>query len=224
MMIMVQVGVSSFAQNKVDMIDILDIRQDISILEDRISKLIKKNPDISHIQNLQQFHIFWLGYEGNTLKEDYLDHSFLYKLAYRYYHIFTGGIPLNFPFLYRINSALYYRLLSKPLFGKGKKYIKDRTLITDSIGNLIASGDAQFISAYSLYGKSDVELAKMFHEKKVDFVFYYIRNHVKYSLYSMISLSEYIAIKDDKIYVIKDTKDGLEIFSMEEFISCCYEE
>jgi len=141
-------GMYSYSQENINMIEILNIKKDIVSLEDRITDLIKKNPEIADIQGLKQFHLFWVGVEKDSLKkEDYLDYSFLYKL-----------IPPG-----------YYHFGSNSLL---KKYLRSETLITDSAGNLIARGDARLVHVAPVFDSNDIKLAKMFFNKEIDFAFY----------------------------------------------------
>jgi hypothetical protein len=175
---------------KIIMEDILNIRQDIITLENRITELIKNNPDLSHIKELQQFHIFCLSNDCDTVKDNYINHSFLYKLYPSYYYIKSGF------------------LLQK------KKYLTTiHTLICDSIGNLVAQGDARYISNSSL-SKENKELSKMYYEQKIDFVFYMGQ-----------FMTTYICIKNNDIYVLKllKTKEW-KLYPFNEFINSRWEE
>lgn len=64
-------GMSSYGQENINMVEILNIQQDIVSLEKRINQLIKKKPEIAHLQGLHQFHVFWLGSKDNDSKYDY---------------------------------------------------------------------------------------------------------------------------------------------------------
>lgn len=188
--IIINFGMCSYAQENINMIEVLHIKQDIVSLENRITDLIKKKPEIANIQGLRQFHIFWLSVEEDSLKkEDYLDHSFLYKLCYGYYH-----------------------LGSKSLFNKGKKYIRTTTLITNSVGNLVATGDARLVHISPAFFQSDVELAKMFFDNEIDFAFY-----------AGGTFSKYIGIKGNNLFALERTKEGLKIYTWEEFMECCFD-
>lgn len=183
-------GTCSYAQKNINIIEILNIEQDIVSLENRIKDLTKKNPAMANIQGLRQFHVFWLGID-DIKKKEYENRSFLYRLYHAYYDIGSN-------------------------FRKKKKYIRTTTLITDSVGNLVAIGDARLVHVAPVFGKNDIELAKMFFDKKIDFAFYM---GVTY-----ITFDTYCVIKDNKISIIKDTKECLEIYSWEEFIDCCFDE
>lgn len=206
-------GMCSYAQGNINMIEILNIEQDIVSLENRITSSIKiNNPDIANIQGLQQFHILWLGTRTNR-KEDFLNYSFLYQLDCGYYNLspkvkkIKSGKP---SLLYRISPDLYYYIGSK----KWKKYLKTSTLITDSVGNLVATGDARFVTSLhnDSFAQYDMKLAKMFFNKEIDFAFY---------LHSMRYM---VGVKGNHLYALKDTQEGLKIYSWEEFISCCFDE
>lgn len=184
--IIVYFGMCSYAQN-INMVKVLNIEQDIVSLENRITDLIKKKSEIANIQGLRQYHILWLGSYTNK-KEDYLDHSFLHQLGYD-----------------------YYRLSSNSLFRKEKKYIKATTLITDSVGSLVATGDARLVHISPAFFQSDVELAKMFFENEIDFAFY------------LHTMSYMVGIKGNNLYGLERTQEGLKIYSWEEFMECCFD-
>ena len=190
--IIIRFGMCSYAQENINMIEILNIRQDIVSLENRIMNLIKKKPEITNIKGLRQFHVFWVSLDNeNIKKEDYLNHSFLYKL-----------IPPG-----------YYHFGSNSLLKKEKKYLRSITSITDSIGNLVATGDARLVHVAPFFNQFDVKLAKMFFNKEIDFAFYMGGAY-----------PTFIAIKGNKLSVVKDTQEGLKIYSWEEFIDCCFED
>ena len=67
------------------MIDILNVRKELSVLNKKIIKIVKKDSYLSKRQGLQLFHVFWLEYQGEFRKEDFLNHSFLNKLDPCYY-------------------------------------------------------------------------------------------------------------------------------------------
>ena len=184
-------GIYSYAPENIDLIEILNIRQDVISLENRIANLIIKNSEIANIRGVRQFHIFWLGdVENNLKKEDYLDHSFLYKLGYGYYHLGTNS-----------------------LFKKEKKYIRTTTLITDAAGNLVAIGDARLVHISPVFDSNDVKLAKMFFDKEIDFVFRIGR-----------TFNRYVGIKGSTLCALEATKDGLQTYTWEEFMKCCFDE
>ena len=107
----------SYAQESINMIEILNIEQDIVALEKEITKLIKKNPDMANMQNLRQFHILILKFDDYSTvlkKEEYIDLSFLYHLKPRYY------------------DSVFKRKKNKLVSIKLKeKYLTTETLITD---------------------------------------------------------------------------------------------
>ena len=63
-------GLCVNAQTKIDMIEKLDIKEDIVLLENRIDELIKENPILSKMKGLKQFHIPLLNYL-ECKKEDF---------------------------------------------------------------------------------------------------------------------------------------------------------
>jgi len=195
--IIIYSGMCSYAQENINMIEVLNIKQDIVSLENKITDLIKKKPEIANIQGLRQFHIFWLGSFPNVdvKKENYSDYSFLYQLVYDYYH-----------------------LSSNCLFGKKRKYIKATTFITDFAGNLVAKGDARLVTPFykGSYGElPDMKLAKMFFNNEIDFVFRLGFPH---------TMRYMVGIKGNNLFAFENTKEGLKIYSWDEFMKCCFDE
>ncbi len=92
--------------------------------------------------------------------------------------------------------------------------IRTTTLITDSLGNLVAGGDAHLVYGRTSFDSNDVKLAKMFFDKEIDFAFY-----LEGTL-----LSRYIGIKGNNLFAFEATKEGLKIYSWRELIECCFEE
>jgi hypothetical protein len=174
----------SYSQNTANF---FSMSENISILENRINKLLKKHHSLSKIHGLQQFHIFWMGHNYDFRKEDYSDHSFLYKLVPSYIEKSKGIL-------------------------KHKKYLRAETLICDSTGKLVAMGNDRFVTLVTL-SKYRVELAKILHDKKMDFIFY--MGH---------KLGMFIGVKDQDVYVIIESSEKAKIYSLKEFINCCYDD
>lgn len=143
-------GVSSFSQKEINMIDILNVRQELSEINNKITYLLIKDSYFSKKQGLKLFHVFWLEYQGEVRKEDFLNYSFLNKL-----------------------NPCYYT--QKSLFGK-KKYLDTEVLISDSLGRLIAQSDGRAI--YSAvrnnitYTQGYLDLLRILYNNEMDFVFY----------------------------------------------------
>jgi hypothetical protein len=165
-----------------DMAKLFNMQEDIGILENRINKLLKKHHSLSKIKGLRQFHIFLMGHDSDIRKEDYLDHSFLYKLVPSY--------------IEETHCIL-----------KRKKYLRFQTLVCDSTGKLVAIGDNRFIPFVS-HDKNKIDLVRMFYDKKLDFVFYMghkLGTHIgikKNDIYVLINSSEGL-----KVYPLKEFVD-----------------
>ena len=185
-----------YSQDTINMIDKLHIKNEFKELEDRIEYLVRKAKIVNETEEIKQFHIFL---SNNTLfdipnykadKEDYLNGSFLQFLKPNYYDIKPQG-----------------------LFKKNKKYLQTYAYITNSKGELIATGDVRFVSnsrAYKSHPR-EIEFAKLLFDKKFDFMF------------SMGILSHYICIKDNKLYVISNFWNGIEMYGWEKFVNCCFD-
>lgn len=178
------------AQENINMIDTLNIDKDIITLEERISELIKKNPKIGQIQGLKQFHIFGLKYtelsKVDTTKANYLNHSFLSQLI---------------PTFYIIRSTSFY--------SKERKYLDSSTLITDSLGKLVAIGDPRAIYIFN-FAQGDIELAKRLFNKEYDFIF---------KLQAPFAGFYEIGIKGNKLTALESGFDGFVQHSWEEFMN-----
>lgn len=143
-------GFCSYAQNERNMIDVLNIKQEVCLLDKKIIGLMKKDSFFSNTQEFQLFHVFWLNYQDVFRKEDFLNNSFLEKLC-----------PIFF-----IQKSLC----------KNKRTLQAETFICDSLGHLVATSNGLFI--YSAikhnvnFSKNDIELLSLFYNKKIDFAFY----------------------------------------------------
>ena len=180
----------ALAQHKIDMVEILGIQSDIAAMEERISYLIRHKPELADMKGLRQFHIIDVYptdnppvIEGYFTKNEYLDQSFLYHL-----------------------SPSYYTLNSPWIFGKKKRYISALTFITDSTGNLLATGDVFLVHVAPVKGEDDIKLAKMFFDGEIDFAFYVSQHAGEFITY----------LKNDSLYAY-NTRD-LTIYPWREFI------
>jgi uncharacterized C2H2 Zn-finger protein len=185
----VSFGAFSQAQDNINIIDIVNLKQDMVILENRITTLIAKTVEIASIPNLHLFHIFLLDcIDCDTLKRDnYIDKSFLHYVNKGHYHIGRGKSE--------------------------KKYLKALTLIVDSVGNVVGSADAFGVSRGS--NSSNEELAQLFFKSEIDFAFY---------LSVPFTMKYYIGVKKDKLYALKNSFNGLEVYYIwEEFLECCFD-
>lgn len=163
--------------------------KDVERLKKRTSSLIKKNPYLSSLKGLRQYHIFEL-YPCGTFygKKDYEEATFLMDLQYGYYRV-------------------------KGFFGK-KKYMRDRTIITDSIGNLVAYGDATllFIPAKPWLAL-DSEIARLFFSGEIDMAFYTLQYP-----------GRYVCLKDDHLYVLEKVAGKFEFRDWKSFCSSLFNE
>jgi len=182
----------SCAQEKIDMVKMLNIKEDIVLLENRITNLIKKSK-IAEMQGLKQFHVFCLfgGYNINN-EEKYKDDSFLNYLKLSDYYV--------------LSNKTKFRKKNK------EKYLKTFTYITDSTGNFVARGDAISIYVPFILCQEYNDFSKMFYDNEIDFAF------------CMGQLGRYFIIKDNEIYVIKFSKEELKIYTLSEYVNCCFEE
>ena len=193
----------SYAQENINMIDILNIKKDVRHLEKRISKLVRKNPDIAKMKGLKQFHIFCLCIDDATKlqKEDYINLSFLYNL--------------------RTYQRVLYTLRKNPFSGnrssirRESDIIASNTFLIYSNGFLVADDTSGSLSpTYSSY---NTFLAKVFFDKEIDFAFRILTPS------EMQSVD--IGIKENSLYVFGIDDDGYEIiYTWDEFIDCCLDD
>ena len=184
-----------FVLSRYYMIDRLHIKNEFKELEDRIEYLVRKAKIVNETEELKQFHIFGLynilfrvpNYKA--YKEEYLDGSFVCYLMPNYYNIKPQG-----------------------LFKKRKSYLYTRTYITDSKGELVATGDVRFISNSRAYKSSlpENELAKFLFDKKFDMLFY------MGGVYGYFT-----AIKKSKLCVISTFGGEIEVYEWEYFVNNC---
>ncbi len=144
----------TFAQNELNMIDSLKIKNDISILNKKIVKLLKKESPTSDKQKFKIFYEFFMNYNCKFKKDDFLNGSFINNL-----------------------NPCYFT--QKHLFKK-RKYLETSAYICDSAGNLIAISNGRFISLTKNYnynfGLEESEKIKLYLEKNYNFIF-----HIKYT-------------------------------------------
>ena len=149
---MLFLGICCFAQNGDSIIDNLNLREDVTILNHKILNLIKKDNFLSELQGLKIYHVFWLYSEDEDKlrKENFLNHSFL--------------------------SNLKPSFFSQKSWFVNKKYLQTDAYISDSSGKLIAKTDGRIIYYTAKYKKNhfqnDTELINMFYKNEIDFVFY----------------------------------------------------
>jgi len=213
-------GIHIYAQENINMIEILKIKKDMHSLEKRISKLIKKNPDIAKTKDLKQFHILELGIKDDTKlkKEDYISYSFLFHL----YPLRVDRYVSKFRYKYRYRESVYYKKV--PWISKRENCIATNTIITDSKGDLVAYGNALRITPTPpVYcDSSDIILARMFFDKELDFAFCIVSPKRHYD----------IGVKGNNLYVFG--WEGTifdEVFldwefvkyTWEEFMDCCFD-
>jgi len=197
--------IHSYTQENINLIEILNIKEDMRSLEKRISKLIKKNPDIVKTKDLKQFYILPLGIKDVTklTKEDYLNHSFLYHLYH--FHANTSD-----SYAYNFDTRI--------------KCVRSHTLITDSKGNLVAHGDVFSIApTSSIYDSHDAMWAKMFFDKEIEFAFRIVSPGCRYTF----------GVKGNNLYAFgweKTVFDEVFVewdfvkYTWEKFIECCLDD
>ncbi|MBP5339132.1 MAG: hypothetical protein J6Z14_07505 [Prevotella sp.] len=166
--------------------------KDIQQIVKRTNFLIRKHTKLAAMKGLRQYHIFELYPCGSFYsRRDYENGNFLLDLEY-------GYVMVKNP------SKL------KRLFTKGNKYMRGRTIVTDSLGNLVAYGDASYLFFVKQSNeKNDVyqKIAKLFYERKIDYVFYTLQ-------YPDI----YVCITANNMFVIESQTRGLITKTWEDFL------
>ena len=156
-------------------------------LENRINRLIQKNKQIEMSNSLKQFHIYFFEMDGSLITvQDYRDGKFLRHL----------------------NPILYSPLQSKRFLRKKEKYLWALSLITDSLGNIVAFADNEIMYTINNINIGYQRIAKMFFNKEIDFAFLF-RSDIKF----------YICIKETELFVLNDSEENLKRMSWEEFIN-----
>jgi len=120
---------------------------------------------------------------------------------------------LNASFLKKIQPNYFFQ---KSLFKK-KKYLIAETLICDSTGSLVGITNGRFIflaSKNEILYQSERELLNLFYNGKVNHVIYFCLN----------SIYIYFGFKDQNVSVIKYTFTGLNFYTLEEFVNCCWDD
>lgn len=152
----------------------------ISSLDKRMYKLIKKNPYLKGKHDLRLYHIPML-YNTTELCNFYPDSLGKFVPQYGFYVLGKNAV-----------------------FRKKKEYIRTRSLVVDSSGNLVAIGDARLIQPIFTLGKDEAELASLFfNNHQIDVAFNDDSNSVDYSYF--------FCIKGNELLIYKETDDGLQI-------------
>ena len=161
---------------------------DVSVLERRINHLIKKMPQLRNVEGIRQFNLL----------ECHLDTPFLSRNDY-----------INYSFLEYVRYG-YYNLSSKSILSKKKHYMRTCTLVTDSVGHLLAHGDARnlYLPFSNYIDEREKNLAVILFKEKYDFILFLINN-----LFDI-----YFCIKDNKIVVLQWTGDGYSHVPWEEYV------
>lgn len=152
----------------------------ISSLDKRMYKLIKKNPYLKGKHDLRLYHIPML-YNSKDLCELYPDN--LEKFVPKY-----GS----------------YFLRRHSIFQKKKEYIQTYSLVIDSDGNIVAIGDARLIQPIFTLSKDEAELASLFIKNQIDVAFY----DISISLFHFFCIKGnklliYEGMGDDGLQIIK---------------------
>ena len=168
-------------------------KTDIVNLENRISKLTKKMPQLKKEKGIRQFNLLECYLDTPFLaRKDYIDHSFLGKVRYGHYH-----------------------LSRKSILSKKRYYMRTQTLVTDSSGHLLAKGDARHL--YKVFSspidENEKKLAKILFNENYDFVFYLVNN-----LFEI-----YFCIKNNHIDVLQWSEDSYSHLPWEEYVNMFWE-
>lgn len=162
-------------------------------LEYEIKRIIKKTPELKKYKDIRMFHLNEMYVPGYFLKDkNYIDYSFLNDLVCGYYR-------KRYSF-----------------FGK-KEIPRTRTLLTDSAGNYLGEfylGHIYLADGYKPDVISDkVELAKMFYNNEIDYVFYSLQWNVGY-----FCIKDHHMFVLEKIYSKEDKTWELKYIPWEEFL------
>ncbi|MDR1974706.1 MAG: hypothetical protein LBQ31_08570 [Bacteroidales bacterium] len=127
-------------------------------------------------------------------------------IVFKYNNDIKKSEVLDLSFLYRLQPRFFNVSWRRSL--KTQNYLFTETYICDSNGQLLSWGSARSIYAWrgAIYGFDDLPLVKLLLEKKADIIF------------CIGVFKTYIAMKDDKIWGIRNTANGLKEYSLEDFI------
>ena len=155
---------------------------EIESLENRITRLVRKNKYIPNIMGLKQFHIFYFSPDTLLGRKDFEDNLFVYKFYPNYYNVTTKSFFKN----------------------KENKYFQTRTFVYEDMNNeQIAEGNALGIARVT----KTSNLLKYFIKEKVEMVF----NIGVKNVYICVKDSDVFVIKDinDEIrkYSVKEFKE-----------------
>lgn len=117
-------------------------------------------------------------------------------------------LDMIYPNYYALKQENIYILKRK----RNISYLRTYTIICDSNYNKIAGVDGDAIYIYKNRIPLYSNIVKLFEEGKFDIIF------------SLGMSNVYICIKDNDVFVLKETKDTGSIYSIKEFAECCYKE
>ena len=129
----------------------IDLEKDISILNKNIRKLLARSNCFENISELEMLHIVFMEYEGDFLKKNFTEKSFLKKLKPSFF----------------IQTSFF----------KKKQYLQTDTYIYNKKSKiLIAISDGRQIFCLQNYADSAFATEKLILnkalEKEIDFIFY----------------------------------------------------
>ncbi|MBP7496739.1 MAG: hypothetical protein KA792_03650 [Bacteroidales bacterium] len=180
------------------------IEKDIIKLDKRIRKLLKDRYQMlgykEYNQQLKMIYVYNFKYgDKNFLeKKDLQDTAFLYKLK-----------PVYSIKVYIIKHLLHFVY---------KRFLSSLVYICDSSGKLIAMSDGYFI--YDVFGlrehvySNDKKIVEAIYKYKIHCIF-----NIEVTHYGRI----YYGIKENnEIIVFVSNSKGFYIYSMKEFLECCW--
>jgi hypothetical protein len=146
--------------------------------------------------------------------ENNKDFTIYYIMYVVYKEKFRKEDFINHTFLRNIKP--YFHTNSKTINRKGK-YLMTQAFINDSKGNLIGMGSQRIVQTACKYINSYAypqnELNLLFNERKFDYVL----------VFELAPINIFFGIKGNEICVIQDSKSGIKLFSVEEFVNCCWD-
>jgi hypothetical protein len=138
------------AQEKVNIMDILGIQQQVDSLDQRIKKLINQAPYLKHNRGLKHYHIFELYAPQQSIIE----------------HLFDNITNIK-------ELSCCYSEKKRSLFCfKKKHFLRTRTIVCDSLGNVLAIGDWR-----KLY-RIEPHLQRTTYKGEMDLVRYFIEHRL----------------------------------------------
>jgi hypothetical protein len=181
------------AQNTIDMVNKLGIKEDIEKLEKLVARKVNNDNFMRQFGELRQVHVFRLSmcHSGNTLtKNDWLNYSFLNYLKPNFVSI------------------------KEKIFGKKTRYLDAHTFLVSPDGYSIAV----YVTGHKVFYLSAREMPKDLMTD--DNLFIFMSSFDPCGCET--NRSEYVVVKDNKLYGFRDFSDYEELIPWDTYLKGKY--